>query len=260
MKQLKHLLNIKLLTILYILFVIGINVFNYLYPPEFKIAPIDHIGILPFFDVVLYGPIIEEIIFRYWAFGKNIKLQFSILHCFIIYILLTIFQPSKFIIVPFIENNIYYRNYIIDSFIFIVGIIVYLIIKQNKSMIPVFFTKFIKSKLTFALIVFLFAAVHFVDKPIDIYYLYEYIEAIIVSYLLTKNAQLFGLKYSILLHMLLNTLAFSSNAIFLHNAKNSLESKQQLIAYSSLSLIFLIMYVFNISKAKYYTTFTKKLS
>lgn len=241
----KRLYNLKAQAIIFIVYSVFCTILYYLYPEKLENDTDPSFTILAYFVTVIYGPITEEIIYRYWAYGKNIQLQFAIFFTFILYNLIDFIQFLNFDILNISEDidiNVVIKN----SLVILVGLFLYLFIKKTNYNIPSLFETIIRSRLTFLFIIILFEYVHLI-KYEDIF---DFVQSIFVSYLITRHARDYGIYYAMLIHALHNSLATLDEAIGIREVSKLLVSQQLIINYSLISAFILIIYLIQFLKAK----------
>ena len=245
----KKLFNLKFLSILFLLNTIHLTASFYFYPEVFStIKPYYFSGLAYFFSVI-FAPITEEFIFRYWAYGKNIQLQFSLFLTFILYMIIDLIQNYVFEIFYFTNNfeiNIIFRN----SLVLLIGLIIFYFIKKYNIRIPNIFYTFINSHFTFYFIVILFAMVHLYHTQFNEENYLLYLDYFIISYLITRHAREFGIYFSILLHTMNNSISNFGELLQIRSESKNFVSNQLFISHLLFSIILIIVYLIQFLKAK----------
>lgn len=249
MNNIKKLLNLKFLSTIFVLYIIYLAGSIYFSTEELDTYKAFYFSGLAYFTGVIFAPIAEEFIFRYWAYGKNIKLQFSFLITFILYIILDLYQNFIFDIFQF-TNNIFIDNFIKNILILLFSLLLYTFIKYFNFKIPSFFSKLTESKFTFLSILLIFEGVHWYNVQFDYSNLHNYILGFVASYLITRNARDLGIYFAILIHIINNALAHLSNLLEIRTEAKNFVSDQLLINYALVSIFFTTIYLVQLLRAK----------
>lgn len=249
MKQLKKYLNFIILTILGIIYYIYLTANLFFFADSINYAIPYDLAFFSFFTMIVIAPITEELIFRYWAYGKNIQLQFSIFIIFILYIIIDIVQTFVSPIL-YITSNIYINYSIKICSMLTLGLILYCLFKRINFKIPEFFIKFKDSKLCFYFVVFIFAIVHLYGENLSNNNLDDYLDYFISSYLITKHAKYIGIFAAILIHMVKNSIFVLSEIIFIRNAAKNLVSNQLILTYFVIATAVTLIYFFHVYKKR----------
>ena len=249
MKYIKKLLNLKFLIIIYFLYGFYLTANLFIDQQEIDYLVPYTVTTLGSFATIIFAPITEEIIYRYWAYGKNIQLQFSLFITFLL-----------FISVDFYQNFIHdFLNITKDSdingmfrhtLVILIGLIIYYFIKKYNFTIPSFFSKLTKSTFVYLSIIFLFAITHLYKKELNYDNLFSYIDFFIASYLLTRHAKDYGIFYAILLHIAMNAAIIFDQARTVQLAAKNLVSDQLLFTYFLIAVFFVSFYFIQFMKAK----------
>ena len=245
----KKFLDLKFLSIIFLLYSSLITIQLYIYPGELNTISRYDASILAYLFGILFAPITEEFIFRYWAYGKNIKLQFSLFIAFVIYMIIDLVQNFIFEILYISNNfeiNIIFRNSLVIAF----GLVFYYFIKKYNLNIPAFFYKLIYSRFTFYFIVILFEAVHWYHTDFNYNYLPSYILGFFASYLITRHARDYGIYFSILFHIVNNTIGTLAEAIDIRTESKNYVTNQLLFNYSIIALFCTSLYLIEFLRAK----------
>ena len=249
MNLIKKLFNIKILSLLFVIYYTLATAELYFFPEQINYMVPFNISPLAFFLYVIFVPITEELIFRYWVYGRNIKLQFSFFITFVLYLIIDIYQTFITNIFNF-TNNINIDGMILNSFMLFVGIILYYIIIFSNFNIPVNFTKLVHLKYNFIIQVLIFAFIHIYGPDIFNFHLSEYFNYFVLSFLITSFARKFGIYLSIILHILINAIATISDVVFVRNSAKSLVSDQLLYSYLFITIIIMMISFICIFKVK----------
>lgn len=249
MNIIKKLLNLKPLSIVFVLYAIYTAGVLYFSAEELETYKSFYFSGLGFFITVIFAPITEEIIFRYWAYGKNLRLQFAFLFTFILYIIIDFIQDFIYPIFYFskiIEINLIFRNMLV---IFI-GLLIFYYFKKINFKVPNFFSKFTQTRFTFLLILFIFEGVHWYNVDFNYEYLPTYLIGFIASYLITRNARELGIYFAILIHIAYNITAELYNLLIIRTEAKNFVSDQLLLNYALVSIFFVTLYLVQIVRAK----------
>ena len=249
MKFIPKLFNIKILSLIFVIYYVLSISQMYFFPDEIKSVIYYNIKPLAFFTSVFFVPITEEIIFRYWAYGKNVKLQFSFFLSFVFCLLTDIFQ--KFLFEDFyIINNVNIDSIVQNSIIILIGLMFYFYCLIANKKVPLFFTKLVNSRFKFIFIVILFALIHVFGPGFFDFQLVEYFDYLAMSFIITGFARNYGLYLSTIWHILINAVAFISQVVFVRNSAKSLVSDHLLYSYLFITIIIMILSFICIFKVK----------
>ena len=245
MKHINTLFNLKFLSMLLILHLIFILLKNYISPDTPNSIDQYDFTVLSLITTIVSAPILEELIFRYWAYGKNILLQVGMSLSLTLYLLIDLFQFLKFGIINDIPN--FYVFYNLRSIIILtIGLILTLYLKFIKFEIPIFFIKIIRSNYTFTAIILIFELIHYFQYIDNL----DIILSFFVSYIVTRHARDYGIYYSMLFHTMYNALILSNNILFVRHFPKKPISDQLLVTCIIISFSLLILYLYKIIKAK----------
>ena len=246
----KKLFNLKLLTILFFLTNFIFIGLLYFIPGEIDSLTEYDLSITAIFFSVIFAPFSEEIIYRYWAYGKNILLQFSLFITFIIFIITDLLQSFVFYnLFQFTTSN--NTNAILRNCIMLlIALFLYVLIRKSGYIIPSFFYKIIQSGYTFYFIIFTFTIGHLYHTEFNIDNLYNYLSYFILSYLITRHAREYGIYFAIFFHFVNNLTSTFYEAIEVNTVSKKLISDQFLIIYLVPTIFFITFYFTKLLKAK----------
>lgn len=241
----QKLFNLKFITILLLAYTIYEILILIFHPIVIKTLITYDISYIALFSIVLIAPITEEIIFRYWIYGKNLELKFGFFISFIIYLLIDMFEYYYIDIQLYNINEYIYGN-VRNIMVIFLGLIVYYFIRKINFNVPLLYQKIIQSNCIFILNILIFEGIHrytYTDN-LDIFV------SIFVSYIITRHARDYGMIYAILIHISYNSLASLSDTLILRNSTSGLVSDRLLYFYVLIAIICVIVYSIHILKAK----------
>ena len=228
---------------------IYLTIIPYVYPESVNYAVQYDLSFWGYFSSLIIASVSEELIFRYWAYGKNIKLQFSLFLSFLSYLLIDIIEAFIYPILSF-TNNVYTNGNIKALTVLLIGVTVYRIIYNYNFEIPKWFRGFTTSNFSYLFIIFIFALVHVYGKEFLEYDYYDYSIYICLSYIITKHAKLFGVSYSILIHIVINSIALLNDLVLVRASSSKLVPVYLMVGYLIISITFTSLYLFKIFKIK----------
>lgn len=208
-----------------------------------------NLTLLGSFVTILFSPVTEEIIYRYWAYGKNIRLQFSLFITFILYNIIDFIQIYIFDFLNFSENHSF-NGIIKNILVILIGFILFFFIKKYNYRISNFFIKLTQSRLTYIFIILLFALAHLYDTELNYENSKVYLDYFISSYLVTRHARDYGIYFAILIHIAMNAIAVLGDALIVRMAAKNFVLDHLLINYTLIAVFFVGFYLFQFLRTK----------
>ena len=230
-----------------------------MYPGKYDGDRIFAYSTLTFMFSVFFAPITEEIIYRLWAYGKNLQLQFSFFVTFVLYLLSYIIQDFVFdynSLIPkyFPGNSININNILTvvvkNCVLILIGLIIYLVLKSTSFTIPTFFTSLTQSQYTFYFIILSFAFLHLYQTKLVTNHILDYIFYFVGSYIITRHARDYGIFYAILIHIANNAISVFAGAVEARTVSKNAITNESLIQYLLIATIFVVIYLAIFLKAK----------
>lgn len=245
MKYFIKYLNLKFLTLLVIIDLIYTSLELYFPPEVIKIIPSYDLTLYSIIASILIAPLVEEVLFRYWAYGKNLILQFVVFLVFIIDFSSDLIFHFKIInnnnLLKFHNNSLFWYTLLIFITFFL-----YFVFKKINLLVPKWFTKFINSNYTFIFIILIFEFIHYFEY--DNYW--AFMISIFVSYIITRQARDYGVYYSILMHAVYNLWSVLGEVLYSRSFSKKLFPDQNLFLYIIMTICLSIYYSYKIIKAK----------
>lgn len=182
-------------------------VFYFFTPLEF---PLSWSGLIPILQIALVGPIAEELVFRYWLYGKRTSLRLGLFVSFLFTLLAASFD--------LLARERFSLN--VSSFFVITGLGVLLgytvFRKVEPSSLIRFFDRLSRSWAAFIVIVLLFEIYHL--RSLDDWSRVFKWSTLLNSFMFTYLAKKYGLRMAMLAHGIVNSLSIQYSIQGYHDA------------------------------------------
>ena len=160
-------------------------------------------GIGLILSTMVIAPIGEELVIRYWLYGKRPAFRVGYLFSFLVYMVVLVYK------IYYEIGNTALMYLIFLSLVFLgwfVGYLVY-IRNINKTKIANIFDVLSRSWAMFGVMLFYFLIAHAQSiSDVSFFYLQSYLPG---AFIITYAAKKYGIKLSILMHIINNTLALN---------------------------------------------------